>query len=190
MHHSLGYASLFGVYETTRRKLVGLFIVVSCSLLLYFVHTSRCSYYLQFSEFYDYITSGHQSVPHTLRFFENCNLIAKESDSVYDMTFVPMTTSFFAGGLAGQFHYIISHYTRHWQKLSLHPQTTTSKDKLRQTRRQWPKPPKLRPIAAAFLPTALCFVAFQYGGELTQKIIDEDGARHPFPVYIHKPSAS
>ena len=33
VHHSLGYASLFGVYETTRRKLVGLFILVDVSLL-------------------------------------------------------------------------------------------------------------------------------------------------------------
>ena len=157
------------------------------TFLFYTVDDSRCSLYLQFSEFYDYITSGHQSVPRTLRFLESYHLIAKDTDSVYDMTVIPMTTSFLAGGWAGQIHFIISHYTRHWQKLSLHP-NKTSENKLRRTRRQWPKPPKLRPTASAFLPTALCFVAFQYGGELTQKIIDEDNVRHPFPVYIHKPS--
>jgi len=89
-----------------------------------------------------------------------------------------MATSFVAGGLAGQLHYIVSTYTRHWKLLSLQQKSSNHyKRKLHL--------PKLRPTAAAFLPTALCFVAFQYGGELTQKLIDEDDARHPFPVYIH-----
>lgn len=134
--------------------------------------------------FYDYVKSGDPSVPRTLQLLEKYNLIVEEN-GVLNMTCVPMATSFVAGGFAGQLHYIVSTYTRHWKLLTLR-----SRDKTLQKqkhRRVWPKLPKLRPTAAAFIPTALCFVAFQYGGELTQRIIDEDDARHPFPVYIHNP---
>ena len=77
--------------------------------------------------------------------------------------------SFVAGGVAGQAHFVMSHYLRQWK-------TSPRKSPVVF------KPPKVRATMGAFLPTALSFLAFQYGGELAERWINNDV--QAFPVYI------
>jgi hypothetical protein len=78
----------------------------------------------------------------------------------------PLSTSlvaaFLAGGIAGQVHHFVNYITSHW-KLQL------SMDLIKHTR-QYVLLPNLRANLSAFGPTALCFVAFHYGEELTERI--------------------
>lgn len=62
-----------------------------------------------------------------------------------------------AGGLAGQIQHVISHYTEQW--LLLGAETTTPRPLLRFVA----SPPTLRPTLFAFPPSAISFVAFEYG---------------------------
>jgi hypothetical protein len=59
-----------------------------------------------------------------------------------------------AGGLAGQVHHIVSHYTSHVK--TFHPNL--------------PRPPRFRPTMLSFGPMALCFVAFEYGAETMDEL--------------------
>jgi hypothetical protein len=60
-----------------------------------------------------------------------------------------MVSTFLAGGLAGQFHHVLTHYTSHWKS----------------NQRKLPPMPRLRPTLSSFLPMALCFSAFDHGVE-------------------------
>jgi hypothetical protein len=61
-----------------------------------------------------------------------------------------------AGGLAGQVHHVVHHYTSHWK-------------------RYFPKvPPRPRwhPTMLSFGPMALCFLAFEYGADGVEELVD------------------
>ena len=86
-----------------------------------------------------------------------------DRQEMYDLTWLPLVISFSAGGFAGQAHYIVSHYLRQLRKATDH-----SHHRVRH--------PTASSTCIAFLPTAIGFMAFQYGGELTERflILDED----------------
>lgn len=84
-----------------------------------------------------------------------------------DEPVAPLITSFLAGGVAGQVHHVVSYITTPWQ-----------------TGHEWKQGgggvasvgirlPSWRSTMGAYLPTALAFVAFQYGGEMTERIMEE-----------------
>lgn len=87
--------------------------------------------------------------------------ITKEDQYWTQRQVVPLITSFLAGGFAGQVHHLVHHITWHWKKSS----------------RPHRLLPPLRSTLGAFGPTALAFVAFQYGGELTERMIEEHSSR-------------
>lgn len=65
--------------------------------------------------------------------------------------------TFVAGGLAGQMHHVSQHYTSHWRQYRcLH---------------QLPPPPRIRPMAASFLPMAICFAVFEHGAESAEDLV-------------------
>lgn len=70
-----------------------------------------------------------------------------------------------AGGLAGQVQHVASHYLEPWAVGMAVPTTTTTTAKAatRWTKQLWASAPALRPTLAAFLPSAIGFVAFEYG---------------------------
>jgi hypothetical protein len=82
-----------------------------------------------------------------------------------DEPVVPWMTSFFAGGVAGQVRHVVSHTTTPWQ--------TGQEWKRGGVRSVGIRLPSLRSTTGAYLPTALAFVAFQYGGELTERMMEE-----------------
>jgi hypothetical protein len=77
---------------------------------------------------------------------------------------ISLATTFLAGGIAGQVHHFVSYITSHW-KLQLSTDLT-------QHARQYLPLSNWRTNMSAFGPTALCFVAFHYGEELTERIRD------------------
>ena len=188
LHHAVGYATLFGWYESIRRYLV-----------------QQTLDYLQHSE--------SPFVPVWLDILESCRLIHRNpNNGIYDMTILPISVAFCAGGIAGQAHYVVSHLLKQ-QRQQLPRQHSSSKHQhailveqatkkstttaptgttAAKQQRHRPgsnnsffkrvKPPSLRATMGAFLPTALSFVAFQYGGELTERWINDEVS--PFPVSI------
>jgi hypothetical protein len=61
-----------------------------------------------------------------------------------------------AGGMAGQLQYIMSHYTKQWLRLEADVGEATVVTSMR-------RPPVLRNILMAFPPSAIGFIAFEYG---------------------------
>eukprot|EP00542_Grammatophora_oceanica_P013095 CAMPEP_0194032948 /NCGR_PEP_ID=MMETSP0009_2-20130614/5778_1 /TAXON_ID=210454 /ORGANISM="Grammatophora oceanica, Strain CCMP 410" /LENGTH=363 /DNA_ID=CAMNT_0038673537 /DNA_START=92 /DNA_END=1183 /DNA_ORIENTATION=+ len=133
LHHSIGYASLFGTYEALRRSMTKA------------VHDG-------------FVMVGHEDpnllVQTRLWLGPQYEWIIRREDGVYDVTPVSLVTSFLAGGLAGQVHHVVSHYSRCW----LFGQ---------------PSALQLRPLLASFGPTSIIFLAFQFGGELSERILGE-----------------
>ena len=146
VHHTLGYATLFGSYECFRRVLV--------------------------EGMQSYFFSCHPSVPVTLQYAERCGLVQRTGANQFDMTAVPMLTAFFAGGFAGQAHFVADHYTRNWklQAIQKNKRRSVAFNRL-----------PLRPMMASFLPTALCFVAFQYGAELYDRVMEDEQSSYAYP---------
>ena len=87
--------------------------------------------------------------------------LARNNEEIYDLTSVPLLISFGAGGFAGQAHYIVSHYLRQWRKATDHSHHTV-------------RHPTVPTTFIAFFPTALSFMAFQYGGEFTERVLGLD----------------
>mmetsp|Transcript_236 Transcript_236/g.331 ORF Transcript_236/g.331 Transcript_236/m.331 type:complete len:182 (+) Transcript_236:1-546(+) len=67
----------------------------------------------------------------------------------------PFLYSFVSGGMAGQIHHILSHYTGHWK----------------QFRSNIPPPPRLYPTMTSFGTMALCFAAFEHGPEAVDEML-------------------
>jgi len=128
VHHSIGYASLFGTYEATRRLLL------------------------------------HAAYP----FLQSHN--ATLSDNV-NRNVVSLTAAFVAGGIAGQVHQFVSYITSHWKLQAL--QSASSDFSVSRHAKQYSRlMPTLKANLSAFGPTALCFVAFQYGEDFTARLVE------------------
>lgn len=125
---------------------------------------------------YSYYESGHKSVPRTLDTMRRYGLISFQ-DNCYDMSVVPLATAFFAGGFAGKVHHVVNHSSRYWKLMAKRREATMN-------RRLLPRPPSFRATLSAFLPTGVCFLAFQYGTEFYDQLLDEKMEQNPFPVYI------
>lgn len=141
IHHAAGYATLLGFYEMFRRSIV---------------HRVE-----------GFVSSGSSSVPKTLNMLERYGIVKKDSDNIYDLTVVPLGSAFIAGGFAGQLHFVVDHYSRHWKFRAL------KKPRSKRPKRPFPKPPSMRSFSLSFFPTAACFLAFQYGADLTESWLDE-----------------
>uniref|UniRef100_A0A7S4UUY9 Uncharacterized protein n=1 Tax=Ditylum brightwellii TaxID=49249 RepID=A0A7S4UUY9_9STRA len=144
VHHSLGYATLFGVYNF----------------------------------FQIHLEEYHHSFLLTLqRDGKDQNEMKRaKNDSGGDQHWIyyPNTSSLFccfiAGGIAGQTHYALSHYTEHWKTRAMEPQIKSTKVgpknqmSLKTIWKHVPKRPSVYSIAASFVPTSVTFVAFEFGG--------------------------
>jgi hypothetical protein len=73
----------------------------------------------------------------------------RENETIQTSLWEPAAT-FMAGGVSGQIHHVVNHYTSHWKL----------------THTTWPRPPRLGPTTATFIPIALSFTAYEYGEEV------------------------
>jgi hypothetical protein len=102
----------------------------------------------------------HHSIAHSVLF--GCYESIKRGllDESSDQREIPhFATVSLAGGLAGQIQHVVSHFTEQWLLIGVETTTTTPKPLVRFVA----SPPTLRPILFAFLPSAISFVAFEYG---------------------------
>ena len=142
LRDSVGFAALFGTYETARRSLEG--------------------------NVYSYVLRSGSS----LERLERYRAVTRDGrDGAYDASAVSMGAAFVAGGLAGQGHLVVNHYTH---SLFVHHPSSRRRHGANSILSIWstlPKPPKARMVAGAFLPSALCFLAFRYGGVLAERLL-------------------
>lgn len=94
LHHSVGYASLFGCYE-------GLRVFIGQSSI-------------------DYLMNNPMQTINALDTIYGSNTANNDKQiKVFDVTLLPIVVALFAGGLAGQAHLIVSHYLHQWKIGSL-----------------------------------------------------------------------
>lgn len=142
VHHAVGYGALFGSYHATRQALVTL---DPLSLL-----------------------KGLGQLPITFQDDNNDNSEGQRrwesSDpGTYYYTTMdgtsslkPVAYTILAGGVAGQTHHMINHYTSHW----------------RQFRRTIPPLPRFRPAMVSFWTMSLCFTAFEHGSDCVDYVVE------------------
>jgi hypothetical protein len=87
VHHSVGYATLFGTYESIRRSILQGTV--------------------------GYLSSESPSVVDTMLRLEQFGLTYRNERAVCDRTMLHVVASFVAGGFAGQAHFIVGHYSSH-----------------------------------------------------------------------------
>jgi hypothetical protein len=110
--------------------------------------------------FYDLLSFRQKLVEYPNQKIQHPWMTARDDDGsyyyYYDIT--PWSFSFLAGGLAGHVHQVVGHAIAN----------TKTKLELR-------KIPTIlvRPTVSSFCMTGLCFVAFEFGGELTERAIIE-----------------
>jgi hypothetical protein len=139
LHSAASHSTLFGSHEVFRRTLLE--GAVGC-------------------------LSSHPTAP-WIHVLSEYGLSTKRSNGVYDLSIVPMSATFLAGGCAGQAHAIFTHYASHW-KMRNHSRSDNS------PLGRMPKRPSLRMIAKGFLPSALAFTVFEHGADMILHCIDID----------------
>jgi hypothetical protein len=98
MHHSVGYATLFGSFEAVRRRLD------EWSMGFFFVAGD------------DDHTKG-KAVANVLDALARLGLVCHDDVAQsYDVSAIPLVNAFLAGGMAGQLHHVADHCTRHWRR--------------------------------------------------------------------------
>ena len=138
VHHSLGYMTLFGTYEGLRR----------------WGHRQVASMREESAA-----TTKEESA------IDRLPLFGWEPDWIlnYNTTATtPWMISMLAGGVAGQAHYLVSHYLRQWHLYTDHHHHHSTHHHHHKVQHV-----SVGNVLRAFGPTALSFLAFQYGGELT-----------------------
>jgi hypothetical protein len=139
---AVGFAALFGTYEAARRFLE--------------------------DNLYSFVLRSGSSIAQLERY----RVVTRDDgDGAYDASAVSMGAAFVAGGVAGQGHLVVNHYTHH---LFVHQPASRRRHGASSLPTVWsnlPKPPKARLVAGAFLPSALCFLAFRYGGVLAERLL-------------------
>ena len=159
-HHSISYSSLFGSYELFKQTFFSL---------------------LRSHEYHD----STIILDNKMNKDDNRNDI----DSIHqygDWNHIAVTTA--AGGIAGSIQCIISHYSEGMQKnmhsttptsITMDGQNSTSNHKiqnrrnitrLKSTFQKLPPAPSLRAIIMAFPSSAIGFIAFEYGKDLSSNI--------------------
>lgn len=146
IHHSLGYMTLFGTYECVRRQGHAQ------------VQAALRSGQPWVTDHLDWLLEHGWIGTRKTRKVTTTNDHMQHGHEMYDLTVLPLLISFGAGGVAGQAHFLASHYLRQLRKWNDHSHHVVRHATLRST-------------CIAFLPTALGFMAFQYGGELTERFL-------------------
>lgn len=140
VHHSLGYACLFGTYEATRR------------LLEYSFYDALVHHEERVLEFFgqhpwNWRTTKRDNDDHD-------DTTTTNKNNRHDLTPIRWTMAFVAGGVAGYVHQLVLHAISH---------SSTG---------QWGKMiPTLRPSPSTVWFTGLCFMAFEFGGEWTERTL-------------------
>lgn len=132
LHHACGYGALFGSYQGIRQFLTFADPLAICD---------GAFGTLQGGDEISSSSSDYDYLP--------------KSPGV-----VPLMYTIVSGGLAGQIHHVLNHYTSHW----------------RQFRSQIPPLPRFNPTLSSFGTMALCFAAFEHGPQAADglaKAIDE-----------------
>jgi hypothetical protein len=166
MHHSVGYATLFGSFETVRRRLdewsTGFFFVAGHN---------------------DHLHQGKAAV-NVLDALARLGLVHHDDIAQsYDVSAIPLVNAFLAGGMAGQLHHVADHCTRHWRR-STATAAATATTRTTSTIYSWlpRRPPDIKATMASFLPTAVCFVLFQYGSDIVDRLLcEQDGQIVRYP---------
>mmetsp|Transcript_34456 Transcript_34456/g.63683 ORF Transcript_34456/g.63683 Transcript_34456/m.63683 type:complete len:438 (-) Transcript_34456:40-1353(-) len=180
LHHTIAHSVLFGSYEMTKRILLE--AVESSS------HNSKGNESV--SLFYHAgAQHGNNAAMHEENLDEADYLNKDESEEV-SVRYSHLLAIGTAGGIAGSIQHVISHFTEHWLGLaggweavencpgdnSDHERrrsgaSTLGKElkvtKTPPTRLRWYQAlPALRPTALAFFPSAIGFMAFEYGKDV------------------------
>jgi hypothetical protein len=154
---AVGFAALFGTYEAARRYVEG--------------------------TLYSYVLRSGSSIAQLERY----RVVTRDDpDGAYDAPAVSMGAAFIAGGVAGQGHLVVNHYTHH---LFVHQPASRRRHGASALPTIWsslPKPPKARLVAGAFLPSALCFLAFRYGGVLAERLLADGEDAMESGSYEHR----
>jgi hypothetical protein len=163
MHHSVGYAMLFGSFETLRRRLD------EWSTGFFFVAGGDDDHHHQ-----------GQAMANVLDALAGLGLVRHDDVAQsYDVSAIPLANAFLAGGVAGQLHHVADHCTRHWRRSAATAAAATAATRTTFTIYSWwPKrPPDFKATMASFLPTAVCFVLFQYGADIVDRLLCEEDGR-------------
>ncbi len=139
VHHALGYGALFGSYHATRQALVSL------------DPFSR----LQIPDLSQSAASraddNHSERQRTWQPSD-----AAGDTAVVGVSLTPVAYTVLAGGVAGQTHHLINHYTSHWK----------------QFRSTIPLQPRFRPAMISFGTMSLCFTAFEHGSDCVGYVME------------------
>lgn len=107
----------------------------------------------------------HHAIAHSVLFgcYETCKrgLLAEMSDSRRHDEIPYFASVTVAGGVAGQIQQVVSTYTEQWLRLAIVEETPQPFTK--HMVRFKAAPPTLRSVIFAFPPSAISFVAFEYG---------------------------
>lgn len=162
LHNVVGFATLFGCYEAVRRTIA---------------HRAL-----------DYFSSESDTIPQTLYVLDRIGLIEKRGNemegrcSLYSMPIIPLSASFVAGGVAGQISYVMNYYSRQWRFTAFsHPKVERSDFKVRTNKLHHPN---MRAVANSFPPMAIAFLAFQYGGEIAESILNDRSDTSHFLILV------
>lgn len=136
MHHAAGFGTLFGTFQLVRQTLLFL-----DPLVVLTTHNNAKSD----SHSYD---AESTSWTKTIDYVD-----------VYEMTSTtrPLMYTAMAGGMAGQTHHIVQHYTSHWKQFAS----------------RGPPPPRLYPTLTSFGTMSLCFLAFEHGPQIVDGWMEE-----------------
>ena len=186
LHHSIGFATLFGSYEMIR-------LSMAQSTTNYLLHqgsntTDNTLVLLQYFRYWGLSKRAQQHKQQQQQpgmasddKKENKTNLSTTTE-VYDVTALPIAITFCAGGLAGQAHYLVSHYLRQWRIGSLALNKKPKKKKQQQQQHhlhgkvKWKAIP-WGPFLGSFLSTGVSFVAFQYAGELMEQWMTSESER-------------
>jgi hypothetical protein len=173
VHDSIGFAALFGTYEATRRYLE--------ERIRSGWHPGSLPLEAE-NEFRVPAWDGsrHEDNDEDLSSARGARGHHRHDDS---SSVESAIATFVAGGVAGQAHLIVNHYTHNLystehRKAKVNSQRHLSQSPARRFVVLQSHPPKAIAVFGAFLPSGLCFLAFRYGGALAETLLNDlDEAR-------------
>jgi hypothetical protein len=150
IHNSIGYGTLFGSYSSIRQFLV---FADPFSIIWRHDHTNNKTSLVDSN---DPDKNQNRKDADCFGILES---IPQEIIKAGSDEFIPITYTFISGGIAGQIHHIVNHYTSHWKQF-----------RSSQTRQTLPR---LYPQLSSFGTMALCFAAFEHGPEIADRIVNK-----------------
>lgn len=144
LQHSVGYAALFGTYEGVRRLL-------------------EYTYFYNLQRLRQRPPQATSSSSHVVKVQSFLNPLLWHDA---DMPLARWTFAFLAGGVAGEVYQIVT--------LAMSQSSVFFSRRHGPSSWDWRKIKVRRPTAASFVLTGLCFVAFEFGGDLTERALTSD----------------